>query len=163
MLRDPKAEQLIELKDEISYAEGVCFDPEAVTIEGKYLDELSAHRAKKGWVETLEVNFLLDPAYDVIFKVANAAEATQYILRCEFVSACARYAFWRLTNNQAPEAQYQIETAHIPDCKSRHLEFLTAPDMRSVFEEPMVLRGDGALRPRSGLSRIGSLLRRIFR
>ena len=164
MPREPQGSPIIELKDEVPSSEGVSFDPEGVTLEGKYTDELSAFRARRGWTETLETNSLLDPSYDVVMKVAQAAEKTQFVLRCEFVSACARYAFWRLTNNQAPEAQYQIETAHIPDCESRHEEFIAAPDMRSVYDdsEPFILRGLGNWKAnRSPLKRLMELIGKI--
>ncbi len=51
-------------------------------------------------------------------------------------------SFWRLTNQQAPEAQYEIETAHIPDSASRHSDFISAPDMQPLTEQPLVLSGE---------------------
>lgn len=131
---------------------GVCFDPESTTLTGVYTDEISAHRAKRLWIDTLEVNFLLDLEHDFVIKLVPDLEAHQFMLTCRFSSACARYAFWRLTNNQAPEAQYIIETAHIPVCESRHHDILRAPDMRNIQENPLILRGDGTLTPKSSLS-----------
>ena len=93
---------------------GVCFDQDEATLEGVYQDELSTYRAKKVWTETLETNFLLESDYDFIFKIVTSLDDGKFVLKCNFNTACGRYAFWRLTRNQAPEAQHQIETAHIP-------------------------------------------------
>lgn len=121
--------QLIELTEELPEIDGVRFDPESITLEGIYSDELSAYRARKVWTETLKSSFLLELDHDIQFKIVGS-NSTRFILSCEFKTACARYAFWRLTNHQAPEAQYQIETGHIPQCESREEDFLRAPDMR---------------------------------
>jgi len=105
-----------ELKDqnfEEDLKPGVCFDPEEALLEGIYEDELSAHRAKRGWTKALETNFLLDSGHDFFLKVKNPS-SQHHVLICEFKTACGRYAFWRLTHNQAPDTQYIIETAHIP-------------------------------------------------
>ncbi len=91
----------------------VSFDLERIVLEGYYADELSAYRAKKTWARTLETSFLLDLDFD--FKiVVEHTEQPFYSVRCDFSTACGRYAFWRLTHNQAPEIQYIIRTAHIP-------------------------------------------------
>ena len=70
----------------------------------------------------------------VRFTTRSNIEEGVFTLQCEFVSACGRYAFWRLTNNQAPEAQYLIETAHIPNAELREAEFHAASDL--VRHEP---------------------------
>jgi hypothetical protein len=123
-----------------STSSGVCFDPDNVTLDGVYIDELSAYRAKKCWIEALENHFLLEPEHDFFLQI-EAINGEQR-LRCEFVTACARYAFWRLTNNQAPEAQYIIETAHIPKGESQFERFMQAPDLCQVGEGPLIFRGD---------------------
>lgn len=117
----------------------VRFDPENVTLKGNYRDELSAYRAKQIWNEALESHFLLDFGQDFALTVTSHSEEGRFELSCDFKSACARYAFWRLTNHQAPEVQYVIETAHIPNCELRHEEFLTAPDLRSTEEDSSYL------------------------
>ena len=121
--------------------EGVCFDPEEIALEGSYSDELSLYRAKKNWSQTLESAFLLESGRDFVFETTRGIEKPRYILKCVFTTACGRYAFWRLTNNQAPEAQYEIETAHIPNSASRHEDFISAPDLRPISSEPSVLSG----------------------
>ena len=131
---------------------GVCFDPDSTTLTGTYSDEISAFRAKRLWVDTLEVNFLLDLDQDFSIKLARDMDSHKFTLSCRFHSACARYAFWRLTNNQAPEAQYIIETAHIPVCESRHHDILRAPDMRNIQDNPLVLTGDPSMNPKTTLS-----------
>jgi hypothetical protein len=134
MSQESSGTQLIELTDEFQWTEGVSFDPDHITLEGVYTDQLSAYRAKKVWLETLETNFLLEPGHDFNLSIASRVDEHRFALRCEFLTACARYAFWRLTNHQAPEAQYVIETAHIPNAELRQDDFLQAPDLRSVHE-----------------------------
>ena len=94
--------------------DGVCFDAEKISLRG---------------------SFLLENETDFQFTTSRD-ENSKFILTCEFKSACARYAFWRITNNQAPDAQYIIETAHIPVCSSRQDEILHAPDLRSINDAP---------------------------
>lgn len=127
--------QLVELTKEIGVNQCVCFDSETAALDGFYTDELSAFRARKVWIETLESNFLLEHKGDFRLKVISYREELRWVLRCEFLTACGRYAFWRLTNHQAPEAQYLIETAHIPLSESLHDEFVSAPDMRESRRE----------------------------
>ncbi|MBN8549296.1 MAG: hypothetical protein J0M12_08285 [Deltaproteobacteria bacterium] len=138
--------QVIELKDEFQWSEGVSFDPEHITLEGAYTDQLSAYRARKVWLETFETNFLLEPEHDFSLKVCSSFEDNKFALKCQFLTACARYAFWRLTNNQAPEAQYIIETAHIPNAELRHDDFLQAPDLKSVHEAAIIAGVERATR-----------------
>lgn len=117
-------------------SEGVTFDPDAIVIQGIYQDELSAHRAKRLWAEALLTNFLLDEGEDFSLSITALRESGCFYLACYFLTASGRYAFWRITNHQAPEAQYVIETAHIPHCQSRHDDILRAPDLRCVHDEP---------------------------
>jgi hypothetical protein len=128
--------QVIDLTKEIQ--SGVKFDPEAVSLFGIYKDELSLFRAKKSWTEILESNFLLESNYDYsLQKTAKPAESS-FVLKCSFLTACGRYAFWRLTNDQAPEAQYMIETAHIPNCDLASDMFLSAPDLSPIFKNEII-------------------------
>ncbi|MCB0328020.1 MAG: hypothetical protein KDD70_00110 [Bdellovibrionales bacterium] len=115
----------------------IIFDVEAIAIQARYADELSAHRAKRVWIETLESHFLLDCESDYLIAVNidNSGEDLAFILRCHFLSACARYAFWRITNDQAPEAQYVLETAHIPLSEDSWLGFQTSDDLRELANE----------------------------
>lgn len=129
MQHDSINTQPIELTKEIHGLDGVKFDAERISLTGKYGDELSLFRAKRIWGQILEDNFLLEPNYDYTFSYYGDAAQPLFVLTCEFTTACGRYAFWRLTNNQAPEAQYMIETAHIPHAEARQLDFLEAPDM----------------------------------
>jgi hypothetical protein len=142
MAQDLKAPQAIDLTNELPADGGVCFDPDNVVLQGCYSDEISAFRAKKLWAETLQANFLLEPGYDFRLSVSSSLEENKFQLVCTFLTACGRYAFWRVTNNQAPEAQYVIETAHIPMSQSHQEDILRAPDMRSIHEEPLILGSD---------------------
>lgn len=119
----------IEITKGFDLPPGVVFDAEAIILEGTYEDELSLFRARKIWRGVLETNFLLDEGYDFRFGVLSKLSEGRFALTCRFLSACGRYAFWRLINHQAPEAQYLIETAHIPHCESRHDDMLSAPDL----------------------------------
>ena len=113
----------------------VLFDLDTLTLVGRYKDELSAHRAKKAWLKTLQDCFLLDSESDINLKISKSAETHQFLLSCEFFSSCARYAFWRLTNNHVPEAAYLLEVAHMPE--SKYQSYIAAPDMRAVVEHEM--------------------------
>jgi hypothetical protein len=93
---------------------GVWYDPERVTLEGAYSDQVTAYRARRRWIRTLEMNFLLEGKHDFVVKVVLDEREGNFRVRCDFLTACGRYAFWRLTHNQAPEVQYLIETAHLP-------------------------------------------------
>ena len=134
---EPTDTQLIDLTREIEIPGDVRFDPERLSLYGSYADQLSAYRAKRSWVETLESCFLLDQGHDFEISVYSNLEEGQFSLTCAFLTACARYAFWRLTNHQAPEAQYMIETAHIPASESHHEQIMSAPDLTSVLERRM--------------------------
>jgi hypothetical protein len=93
---------------------GLWYDPDRLLIEGVYQDEITAYRARKRWMEALETNFLLEESHDFSMKVKKARGGRHYRVRCDFLTACGRYAFWRLTHHQAPEVQLMLETAHIP-------------------------------------------------
>jgi hypothetical protein len=143
--------------DEAVLRPGVCFDPDEVVLEGLYADELSAYRAKKVWVRALESNFLLETKHDFSIRVLASDKGSMFKLRCDFMTACGRYAFWRLTHNQAPETQYLIETAHIPASESHSLDLAVAPDMQEVRYSPRVLSG-----PHEGDIQEGGLTGRIL-
>jgi len=160
MRGDSISSQLVDLTN-FPVSEGVAFDPESVTLRGLYKDEISAHRAKRLWIETLESNFLLELDYDFELSVISVLDHDLFYLSCSFSTACARYAFWRITNNQAPEAQYIIETAHIPMCESRHEDILRAPDMRCIYESPFIYKGIYPFSPRR--PRFGNLINRVFK
>lgn len=139
----------------------MSFDAEHATLAGCYRDQLSAYRAKKVWVETMERFFLLEEGHDYLLSIRGATGTGRFELECYFITACARYAFWRLTNYQAPEAQYLIETAHIPQGESHRAEFLHAPDLKDRREEPMVL--DGSPAHHSPFTRLLNRLRLLVR
>lgn len=93
---------------------GLWYDAEKLILEGIYLDEVSAYRARRSWIKTFEMNFLLEEIHDFKVKVVLDSEEARYHVQCTFTSACGRYAFWRLTHHQAPEVQFTLETAHLP-------------------------------------------------
>jgi hypothetical protein len=124
---------------EIEWSQGVRFDSDRITLEGRYFDELSAYRARRNWIDAFENNFLLDQRHDYNLSMDSNLSEGRFVLRCTFSSACGRYAFWRLINHQAPDVQYLIEVAHIPNSESAHSEFLAAPDLTSVGADALVI------------------------
>lgn len=99
---------------EIAVGLGLWYDAERLMLEGVYLDEVTAYRARKGWIEAFETNFLLEERVDFRVRVLRQERAPRFSVVCEFMTACGRYAFWRLTHHQAPEVQFILETAHLP-------------------------------------------------
>ncbi len=87
---------------------GLIFDADGIMLLGKYSDELAAHRAKKQWIEVLHSYFLLDRERDYNLWVSGSLVNQYFVLNCSFISACGRYAFWRLVNRQAPDAENKL-------------------------------------------------------
>jgi len=87
---------------------GLIYDAEGVTLFGKYQDELSAYRARREWQTIFSGHFLLENERDYEMSVFSSLEDNQFILAACFTSACGRYAFWRLVNRQAPEAEQKL-------------------------------------------------------
>lgn len=92
---------------------GLTYNADQTSIEGVYPDELSLHRAKRTWCSVLETDFLLIPNADFKFNLSTDQNNGQFLIACSFTSACGRYAFWRLINEQVPEVQFLLETAHM--------------------------------------------------
>lgn len=107
---------------------GVWFDPERIVLEGNYSDQITAYRAKRRWARAFESNFLLESSHDFKLTVVQQEEGSEFRLKCEFLTACGRYAFWRLTHNQAPEVQFLLETAH-------HPSLVAVPDLKTKIPE----------------------------
>jgi hypothetical protein len=171
MTLDIQANHPIELTHEFIEPPGVSFCPEEVRLQGTYYDQLSAYRARRGWLEALERCFLLESGVDYEITIRSDHESRLYVMSCHFKSACARYAFWRLTNEQAPEAQYLIETAHIPECESRQDDLLQAPDMRPLGLRPPATLGEAmhlgtrgrlSVENSEGTSGLKSILKRLL-
>lgn len=90
------------------FKEGLIYDADAILLAGKYTDELSAHRARREWRDILGSYFLLDESRDYEFWIQSDVQQDYFVVHCSFVSACGRYAFWRLVNQQAPEAEARL-------------------------------------------------------
>lgn len=118
-----------------TFTDGVSYDSESISLCGLYSDELSAHRAKKIWIEAFTASFLLEEEHDFNITIQRENDK-RYLMICHFNTACARYAFWRITNGQAQEVKSLIETAHIPVCDSRREDILHAPDLKSIHDNP---------------------------
>lgn len=137
--------------------QNVVFDAESVALLGKFNDELSAYRTRKKWVDVLSSYFLLERDRDYELEIKFLDEEEHFILSCTFISACGRYAFWRLINHQAPEAEQKLS----PNGRARSLSGKRTQkrDGISTSELPWVLTGMGP-KPRKP-SLIVSLLGRI--
>ena len=90
------------------FKSGLIFDAEGVALFGKYDNELLAWRAKKEWVQVLHDYFLLEPTRDYEIDVITDLDTFTFCIKSSFNSACGRYAFWRLINHQAPEAEKKL-------------------------------------------------------
>jgi hypothetical protein len=86
----------------------LIFDTEGVTLIARFSNELAAHRARKNWTSVLSRYFLLERGRDYEVSVISSPETGYNVLNCYFTSACGRYAFWRLINDQAPEAELKL-------------------------------------------------------
>ena len=102
----------------------VAYAPEMYKITGEYSNEIYLFRAKKLWKMALQDTFLLENATDFKFQVRKNSKMNVYMLTCTFMSACGRYAFWRINNNQNPEVKYIIESAHLPQTADNYDELL---------------------------------------
>jgi hypothetical protein len=123
---------------------GLWYDSEKLILEGIYLDEVSAYRARRSWIKTFEMNFLLEEIHDFKVRVIFDSDEGRYHVQCTFTSACGRYAFWRLTHHQAPEVQFTLETAHLPHVTSlRFVEPSTEPDSYDCEPTVDVVTVDG--------------------
>jgi hypothetical protein len=155
--------ELIELTKRIGLDSPVRFDPETNALAGVYSDELALYRARRGWRQVLEANFVLQLGHDFNIDVVADPEAGRYLMRCEFVSACAKSAFWRITHHQAPETQCIIETAHIPIADSLFENLIAAPDMQPLEAEAPFIPGWREVQRASPLERFLGHLRRSLR
>lgn len=88
--------------------QGLTYDAEAVTMIGWYGDQVSAYRKRKAWSEVLGSHFLLEKVRDYELTICHREGEPYFFLLCNFTSACGRYAFWRLMNHQAPDAESKL-------------------------------------------------------
>lgn len=101
--------EITELATDLSkFKPGLIFDADGVSLFGKFHDEMSAWRAKKRWTEVLHDYFLLEVERDYEIQVLSDLNTLTFCVSCSFASACGRYAFWRLINHQAPEAEKKL-------------------------------------------------------
>jgi hypothetical protein len=114
--------EILEGREQESDGVGLWYDADRLVLSGVYMDEVTAYRARKRWIDALEKNFLLEERHDFSIKVRPAYRGRHFKVRCDFLTACGRYAFWRLTNHQAPEVQFLLETAHLPHLGMEELE-----------------------------------------
>ena len=100
----------------------LIYDTDAISLIGRFSDELSAYRSRRKWVEILSNYFLLEPERDFESKIISSETSDGFLLHCNFTSACGRYAFWRLINHQAPEAEEKLAEPSIKDVPALGLE-----------------------------------------
>ena len=117
----------------------LVFDAEAVTLTGHYLDELGAYRARREWMDILNSFFLLEKDRDYEMEVVYSESDDLYFLDCVFVSACGRYAFWRLINNQAPEAENRLGSLSASSDTASFLSNLFRSPVGNKKSDPWVI------------------------
>ena len=93
------------------YKESLIYDAEQAKLLARYGNQMAAYRARKEWSVILDAFFLLEAERDFSLELRENAASREYMLECNFVSACGRYAFWRLINQQAPEAEKKLRAA----------------------------------------------------
>lgn len=108
----------------------LIYDTDSIALIGQYKDELSAYRARRKWTETLSNYFLLENEKDFSLKIVPSQTSSYFLLECLFSSACGRYAFWRLINYQAPEAEDELNLAK--DCPWVMTEGASQPIERKI-------------------------------
>jgi len=140
---------------------GLIFDADSVTLLGKFTDEFSAHRAKKQWMETFAHHFLLEKSRDYQTEVGNIEATDYFFLRCTFESACGRYAFWRLVNHQASEAEKKLIAPNLVNKKVGR--FLLGSVWNVSSGTPWIISGPGKLENRSNTGILKSVLESIQR
>lgn len=125
----------------------IVYDTSNVSLISRFVDEISAYRARKQWVAVFHDHFLLDTERDYEITVCPSTGGEEYILSCLFSSACGRYAFWRLINHQAPEAEAALH--HSPSSKGKKSQQIVA-DFGATAEgaEPYLLADPNALKRR---------------
>ena len=94
----------------------LTYDTDEISIAAIFDDEMSAYRGRRAWADILSAHFLLENKRDFALAIDKSPDLEkQFRLRCEFDSACGRYAFWRLINHQATEAEDKLLKAGYPE------------------------------------------------
>ncbi len=128
---------IIDLNQNVKYLSDISYDLTLYTITGTYDDEISLFRAKKFWAQAFNDVFLLEKKYDFNFKLKK--DLNKFQLICSFVSACGRYAFWRINNNQNPEVKYLIEISHMPFIFQNYDEIINGyPNFKNSSEQDIL-------------------------
>ena len=88
----------------------LSYDTESVRLIATFGDEVTAYRARRHWMTVFAEHFMLElkKDYELKIKSVSSEGLTTWQVTCSFHSACGRYAFWRLINKQAPEAETRI-------------------------------------------------------
>ena len=89
----------------------INFHPTVPQFTGVYSNEIRRQYAKRSWEKELGSNFLLDRGHD--YELVKYEGCGYYKLLCDFKTACGRYAYWRLTNDKAPDSLAIIAAAHV--------------------------------------------------
>jgi hypothetical protein len=141
---------------------GLVFDADNIALVGKFTDEISAYRARRSWIDVTKNYFLLESKRDFEMTIRYSEDGL-YVVSCAFHSACGRYAFWRLVNRQAPEAEAKLYTPNMLNTKSAR--FLLGSLWPSSDSGPWLYSGKGdtqilgAKSKESFLNRIGRFFR----
>lgn len=122
--------------------DGLIFDAEGVTLLAQFGDELSAYRARRAWMQVMGSYFLLERGRDFEMSVLSSPESGHHVLNCFFTSACGRYAFWRLINEQAPEAESKLMDSGVQQRKNPGYLTSIWSSLCEPRPAPRVLRGE---------------------
>jgi len=112
----------------------MTYNTDNISIISQFADEMSVYRCRRTWTEILGNHFLLEKDRD--FKMDILISESLFQLTCEFNSACGRYAFWRLINHQAPEAERKLISSGYPES-----EFCSEELSEDQLVSPLIMSG----------------------
>ena len=135
---------------------GLHFSSDSASLISCYSNQLAAYRARKQWKEILQNYFLLDNERDYQISVARSVQnKNHFIVTCEFDSACGRYAFWRIINNQSPEAEHMLSIDSIGITTSDSYEYA----LHNNKEAEWLYSSDDADKPKSFMNYLSNFLK----
>lgn len=77
----------------------LTFSQNEMSLSMQFVDEISAYRARRKWIELLKVQLLVDHEEDFQISIKKESDSI-WNMHCEFTSSCGRYAFWRIMNKK---------------------------------------------------------------
>lgn len=90
----------------------INFDPEALSIQARYDDEVARFRAKKRWETLFTEIYLLEPKTDFRITLFSDEDRLFFYMVCHFVSQVGKYVFYRITSDQNNAAVRTLKVSH---------------------------------------------------